>query len=172
MADAYATNRITGAFILVDEQTRDTVAAGMIRSAAEGTAEGMDAELAWEEPPLPRDERWDALGARGATVWLRGTPERLAGAAAAAERALVESGRSAYLIDGGLAQQGLAPGRLARLFADSGAVAVVGLPSAAAEVRRQARELHALAQLEFVDVDVPDGESAERTAERVLDALG
>ena len=93
-------------------------------------------------------------------MWLRGTPERLAGAAAAAERALVESGRPAYLIDGGLSQQGLAPGRLARLFADSGAVAVVGLPSAAAEVRRGARELHAIARLEFVDVDVPDGENA------------
>ncbi len=49
---------------------------------------------------------------------------------------------------------------------------MVGLPSAAAEVRRQARELHAVAQLEFVDVDVPDGETAERTAERVLEALG
>jgi sulfate adenylyltransferase large subunit len=33
-ADAYAENRITGAFILIDEATNDTVGAGMIRSAA------------------------------------------------------------------------------------------------------------------------------------------
>ena len=33
LVDPYATNRATGAFILVDEATNDTVAAGMIRSA-------------------------------------------------------------------------------------------------------------------------------------------
>ena len=33
MVDAYAENRATGAFILVDEATNDTVAAGMVRSA-------------------------------------------------------------------------------------------------------------------------------------------
>jgi sulfate adenylyltransferase subunit 1 (EFTu-like GTPase family) len=32
--DAYADNRATGAFILIDESTNDTVAAGMIMSAA------------------------------------------------------------------------------------------------------------------------------------------
>jgi bifunctional enzyme CysN/CysC len=83
----------------------------------------------------------------------------------------VESGRAAYLIDGGVSQQGLQPGRLARLFADSGAVAVVALPAASAELRREGRELHALAGLPFVDLQVPDGEDAERTAERVLEAL-
>ena len=33
MVDPYAANRATGAFILVDEATNDTVAAGMVRSA-------------------------------------------------------------------------------------------------------------------------------------------
>jgi sulfate adenylyltransferase subunit 1 (EFTu-like GTPase family) len=33
MVDPYAENRATGAFILVDEATNDTVAAGMVRSA-------------------------------------------------------------------------------------------------------------------------------------------
>jgi len=32
--DAYAENRTTGAFILIDEATNDTVAAGMILSAS------------------------------------------------------------------------------------------------------------------------------------------
>jgi hypothetical protein len=66
---------------------------------------------------------------------------------------------------------GLHPGRLARLFADSGTVAVVALPVASAEVRREARELHAAAGLPFVDLHVPDGETPERTAERALEAL-
>ena len=171
MADPYDRNRVTGAFVLVDELTRDTVAAGMVREAKQAEG-GMEAELVWEAPPLPREQRWDALGVSGATVWLRATPELLAKAGAAVERALVDTGRGAYLIDGGLSQQGLAPGRLARLFADSGAVAVVALPAASAEVRREARELHAAAQLPFEDVHIPDGEAPERTAERVLVALG
>ena len=64
-------NRVTGAFVLVDELTRDTVAAGMVRNASEARTAGLEAELAWEAPPLAREERWDALGRRGATVWLR-----------------------------------------------------------------------------------------------------
>ena len=54
----------------------------------------MDAELAWEAPLLTRDERWEALGAEGATVWLRATPELLAEAGTAVERALVDGGRA------------------------------------------------------------------------------
>jgi hypothetical protein len=83
----------------------------------------------------------------------------------------VRDGRPAYLIDGGLSQQGLAASRLARLFGDSGQVAVAALPAASAEVRREARELHAAAGLRFVDLHIPDGEAPERTAERVLEAL-
>ena len=33
MVDPYDVNRATGAFILVDEATNDTVAAGMVRTA-------------------------------------------------------------------------------------------------------------------------------------------
>ena len=170
MADPYDRNRVTGAFVLVDELTRDTVAAGMIRSAKQAEG-GMEAELAWEPPALAREQRWEAIGASGATAWLRATPELLAEAGKAVERAVVDEGRAAYLIDGGLSQQSLHPGRLARLFADSGQVAVVALPAASAEARREARELHALADLPFLDVHIPDGEAPERTAERVLEAL-
>ena len=35
LVDAYATNRATGSFILIDEATNNTVAAGMILSAKE-----------------------------------------------------------------------------------------------------------------------------------------
>ena len=33
VADPYAVNRVTGAFILIDEDSNDTVAAGVIRTA-------------------------------------------------------------------------------------------------------------------------------------------
>jgi sulfate adenylyltransferase subunit 1 len=33
MVDRYDENRATGAFILIDESTNDTVAAGMVRAA-------------------------------------------------------------------------------------------------------------------------------------------
>ena len=67
--DPYRRNRATGSFILIDEATNDTVAAGMIIGA----------------PRRPRHrrrrrcrgrERWQRLGVRGATVWLTDGPRR------------------------------------------------------------------------------------------------
>ena len=39
LADSYAANRATGAFILIDERTHDTVAAGMVEATRPGRAE-------------------------------------------------------------------------------------------------------------------------------------
>ena len=36
VADPYAENRTTGAFILIDEDSNDTVGAGMVRDRARG----------------------------------------------------------------------------------------------------------------------------------------
>ena len=50
-------NRATGAFILIDEATHDTVAAGMIVTATEeaGAPVGPHSpDGVWHEPPLPR----------------------------------------------------------------------------------------------------------------------
>jgi bifunctional enzyme CysN/CysC len=171
LADRYDDNRATGAFILIDEQTRDTVAAGMVRHAREGTAAGLDAERAWTDGALARDTRWEALDTRGATVWLTGAAGAIVPAAEEVERRLVEAGRPAYLLDRRLSGEGLSPGRVARLFADSGAVAIVALPAAAAQVRRLAKELHAAAGLPFLVVDVGDGDGGEDAAARVIDAL-
>ena len=77
MAEPYTRNRVTGAFILVDEATHDTVAAGMVLGAHEdpGPPTGPHSPgVIWHEPALPRRERWSVLGLRGATVWLTGLP--------------------------------------------------------------------------------------------------
>ena len=71
MAEPYERNRVTGAFILVDEATNATVAAGMVITAHEdpGPPGGPHSpDVVWHEPALPRRERWAILGLRGATV--------------------------------------------------------------------------------------------------------
>ena len=90
--------------------------------------------------------------------------------AVALERTLVESQRSAYLLDGdnlryGLSDDlGFSPGdraehirrvaHLARLIADAGTVAVVSLVSPMGADRTDARALHDAAGLRFVEVHV------------------
>jgi hypothetical protein len=75
LADRYADDRVTGAFILIDEHTNDTVGAGMIEEARERhpVAAGRR-DVTWHDSELDREQRWEALKTRGATVWLTGLP--------------------------------------------------------------------------------------------------
>jgi bifunctional enzyme CysN/CysC len=183
MAEPYARNRVTGAFILIDE-TRDTVAAGMVLRAHEdpGPPTGPHSPgVIWHEPALPRRERWSVLGLRGATVWLTGLPASgKSTIAEELERALVGLGRPAYLLDGENVRHGLSGdlgfspadrseharrvASVARMFADSGMVVITALVSPAAADREFARELHEEAGLEFVEawVDTPLEECERR----------
>jgi bifunctional enzyme CysN/CysC len=184
MAEPYARNRATGAFILIDETTRDTVAAGMVLRAHEdpGPPTGPHSPgVIWHEPALPRRERWSVLGLRGATVWLTGLPASgKSTIAEELERALVGIGRPAYLLDGENVRHGLSGdlgfspadrseharrvASVARMFADAGMVTIVALVSPAAADREFARELHEEAGLDFVEawVDTPLEECERR----------
>ncbi|HEX8104341.1 MAG TPA: adenylyl-sulfate kinase [Solirubrobacteraceae bacterium] len=125
--------------------------------------------VTWHAGALGRQERWEALGAPGATLWFTG----LSGSgkstlAAALEAALLAGGRSAYLLDGDNLRHGLngdlgfAPedrvenvrrtAHVAALLADAGVVALVSLVSPYAADRDRARELHAAAGLPFAEV--------------------
>ena len=177
LADPYASNRVSGAFILIDEATFDTVGAGMIATASEeaGRPPGPHSpDVVWHDPPMPRRDRWDILGVRGATIWLTGLPgsgkstigEEL-------ERRLVAAGRPAYLLDGENLRHGLSAdlgfsdadrheharraANVASILADTGTVAIVALVSPMAADRAYARELHEQADLHFVEawVDTP-----------------
>ena len=66
VADPYAANRMTGAFILIDERTNDTVGAGMVVMAAHGRPRRRPErrDVRWHHSALDRDERWEALGQR------------------------------------------------------------------------------------------------------------
>ena len=109
VADAYADNRDSGAFILIDETTNDTVGAGTIiepREVKPGVQTRND--IRWHPSSLDRDHRWAATGQRGATIWFTGLPASgKSTIAVAVERALVESGQVAYLLDGDNIRHGL-----------------------------------------------------------------
>ena len=103
--DDYQKNRETGAFIVIDTLTNNTVAAGMI--ALEGSDQNIDdvmKELHAESAMEPKtfvspNERMERFGQRGATIWLTG----LAGSgrwtlAYALERKLFDEGRTATVV--------------------------------------------------------------------------
>lgn len=166
MFDPYRDNRRTGSFILIDEVTNRTVAAGMILARETGRRE----DIVWHSSAVERAERASA----GATLWLTG----LSGSgkstiAVELERRLVNSGRPAYLLDGDNLRHGLNAdlgfsdadrrenirrvAEVAALFADAGVVVIVSLISPFAEQREQARQVHADRGLPFgeIFVDTP-----------------
>ncbi|MGV9709906.1 adenylyl-sulfate kinase [Gordonia sp. NPDC003424] len=172
VADRYADNRDTGAFILIDESTNDTVGAGTItepREVVPGKATRND--IKWHPSSLGRSERWQKTGQRGATVWLTGLPASgKSTVAVALEREIVGRGRVAYLIDGDNIRHGISDdlgfspgdraenirrvGHLARLFADAGVVSIASMVSPLRSDREIARALHRAADLEFIEVHV------------------
>jgi len=172
IADPYAENRDSGAFILIDEVSNDTVGAGTItepREVKPGTHARSD--IRWHPSSLDRDYRWAATGQRGATVWFTGLPASgKSTIAVAVERALVESGQVAYLLDGDNIRHGLSDdlgfsagdrtenirrvGHLTRLLGDAGVVALASLVSPLKSDREIARTLNAAAKLPFVEVYV------------------
>jgi bifunctional enzyme CysN/CysC len=160
--DAYQRSRETGSFILVDEATNNTVAAGMITGPSH-----QGSHVVWHSGSVQRAER----ATRGMTVWLTGlSGSGKSTVAAELERRLVASGRPAYLLDGDNLRHGLNAGlgfsasdrkenvrrvyEVAKLLADAGVVAIVSLVSPYASDRAAARAAHAEVGLPFAEVFV------------------
>ena len=172
VADTYADNRDSGAFILIDEASNDTVGAGTItepREVKPGAQTRND--IRWRPSSLDREYRWSATGQRGATIWFTGLPASgKSTVAVAVERALVESGQVAYLLDDDNLRHGLSDdlgfsagdraenirrvGHLTRLLADAGVVALASLVSPLKSDREIARALNDAAKLPFIEVYV------------------
>jgi bifunctional enzyme CysN/CysC len=182
LADPYSINRVTGAFLLIDEHSNETVGAGIIR-AARVVEPGKESrrDVTWHPSAIDRRERWRLLGQQGATVLLTGLPASgKSTIAVALERRLVDAGQSAYLLDGDNIRQGLSDdlgftpgdraehirrvGQVSRLFADAGGVAVVSLISPLAADRADVRAAHTRAELPFIEVfvDTAVGECERR----------
>ncbi len=135
---------------------------------------GVGSDIVWHPGHLSQDERWTAIGARGATVWLTGLPgSGKSTVATAVEKALLETGRPAYVLDGDNIRHGLNAdlaftaedrdenvrrvAEVARLMADAGLVALVPLVSPYRAARDRARAVHEAAAVPFheVFVDTP-----------------
>ncbi len=104
--DPYTRNRATGAFILIDSLTNNTVAAGMIADL--GQHQDLEALLRETragsaikpKTQVSSRERFDRMGQRGATIWLTGLPGSGRWALAyALERRLFDEGRTATVVD-------------------------------------------------------------------------
>ena len=103
--DDYTRNRETGAFIVIDSLTNNTVAAEMI--ALEGSEQNLEEamkELHAASAMEPKtfvspNERMERFGQRGATVWLTGLPGSGRWTLAyALERRLFDQGRTATVV--------------------------------------------------------------------------
>lgn len=131
----------------------------------------MSEAITWHPSSLPREQRWAAVGGRGATVWFTGlSGSGKSTVAVEVERLLVGQGRGAYLLDGDNLRHGLNAdlgfsaadrdenvrrvAEVARLVADAGLVALVPVISPYRKARQQARAMHAAADLQFVEVFV------------------
>ncbi|MFD1812766.1 adenylyl-sulfate kinase [Rhodococcus gannanensis] len=160
--DPYRRNRVTGSFILVDDATGNTVAAGMITGPTL-----RETAVVWHTSTIDRSER----ATRGVTVWLTGlSASGKSSVAAELERRLVAAGTPAYRLDGDNLRHGLNAdlgfgaddraenvrrvGAVAQLFADAGMVAVASLISPYREDRDRVRAAHEAAGLRFVEVFV------------------
>jgi bifunctional enzyme CysN/CysC len=173
--DEYRRNRTTGSFILIDEATNGTVGAGMIIQAhldhASGLGGARPADVTWHTGRLDREARWRLLGQSGATVWLTGLPASgKSTIACALEERIARDGYRAYRLDGDNLRYGLNSdlgfdpadrtenvrrvAHVARLFADSGAIALVSVISPYEIDREVARRIHAEGEVEFVEVFV------------------
>jgi bifunctional enzyme CysN/CysC len=163
--DAYRRSRDTGSFILIDEATNNTVAAGMITGPVyeDGNVVRHASSLSREQRPAPSGE--------GMTIWITGlSASGKSSVAVEVERALVADGRPAYLLDGDNLRHGLnsdlgfrgedrlenirRTGEVALLLADAGVTAVVSLVSPNREARDRVRLAHEAAGVRFVEVYV------------------
>src|SRR5262249_25579379 len=108
--DRYASNRLTGNFIVVDPISNGTVAAGMIidrlpedrlRGAVDGLAAPKSEHIRAEISPVSSDARERLLDQRAVTIWLTGlSGSGKSSIAQALERRLHEEGRHVYVLDG------------------------------------------------------------------------
>jgi len=167
--DPYKVNRATGNFILIDPDTNDTVAGGMIRGEAEdvapygrretvtGTQQETSPNVVWEGLNVPREEREKENGHRAAVVWLTGlSGSGKSTVADAVEKRLFDRDIQTMRLDGDNVRHGLCGdlgfspndrkenirrvGEVARLFFEQGNVTLCTFISPYQEGRDRIRE--------------------------------
>src|SRR4051812_48920065 len=132
-------------------------------------ADVRSSNVVWQAGSMSRPQRWEALGAFGATVWFTGLPSSgKSTVAAAVEARLLAEGHAAYVLDGDNLRHGLngnlgfsvadraenvrRTAEVAALMADAGVVALASLVSPRRDDRAAARAVHDRAGLRFLEV--------------------
>lgn len=134
-------------------------------------AEQKATNVTWHGGDVTRDDRYDMLRQKGATIWFTG----LSGSgkstiAVALERTLFNLGKLSYRLDGDNVRLGINKnlgfseedrkenirriGEIAKLFSDAGAIALSSFISPYKADRDEVRALHEAAGLAFVEVYV------------------
>jgi bifunctional enzyme CysN/CysC len=162
--DPYKENRETGAFIIVDRYSNQTVGAGMIEFGLRRAT-----NLHWQALDIDKQARAAAKGQKPAVLWFTG----LSGAgkstvANLVEKKLASQGRHTYTLDGDNVRHGLnrdlgftdadrvenirRVGETAKLFVDAGLIVLVSFISPFRSERQMARDL--VEEGEFIEIFV------------------
>ncbi len=174
--DAYKNNRSTGAFIVIDRITNNTVGAGMIIEREQSSqqmepqrrvTEVRSQNIGTHASPVTEDERSQRLGQKPATVWLTGlTGSGKTTIAYAVERRLFDMGKLAHVLDGENVRQTFnkdlgfdaddraenmrRSAEVAGVFNDAGLISVCSFLSPYEEDRERARQ--AVGPERFIEV--------------------
>jgi bifunctional enzyme CysN/CysC len=162
--DAFAENRTTGSYILIDRLTNSTVAAGTLNFALRRSQ-----NIHMQAVDVDKQRRSELKKQKSCVVWFTG----LSGSgkstiANIVERKLTEQGRHTYLLDGDNVRHGLNKdlgftdtdrvenirriGEVSRLMVDSGLIVLTAFISPFIAERKMARDL--LEEGEFLEVYV------------------
>ncbi|HVY50402.1 MAG TPA: sulfate adenylyltransferase subunit CysN [Devosia sp.] len=165
--DPYATNGLTGAFILIDRISNGTLGAGVIDFGLRRAQ-----NLSWQSFDVNRTVRAEMKGQVPAIVWFTGlSGSGKSTVANLVEKKLAAEGKHAYILDGDNVRHGLNKdlgfteearvenirrvAEVARLMADAGLVVLVSFISPFRNERRLAREIAGDIQFTEVYVDTP-----------------
>ncbi len=165
--DPYEENRTTGAFILIDRMTHQTVGAGMLRFALRRSQ-----NVHWQALDVNKVARARLKGHDPCVLWFTG----LSGAGKSTianflEKRLHARGRHTYLLDGDNVRHGLNKdlgftdadrvenirrvAEVAKLMVDAGLIVLVSFISPFSSERRMARALFADGEFLEVYIDTP-----------------
>ena len=160
--DQYKKNRSTGAFIIIDRISYETVGAGVIldRQTSENSKDHWSSEprsksLVGVDSKVSLEERSARFGQKPVTVLLTGLPgSGKSTTAYGLERSLFEQGRSAVVLDGQNIRLGISRdlgftadnrsenvrrcSEIAKLFNDTGMISILSLVAPSEDVRKKA----------------------------------